>query len=191
MKQILLLAFTSSLAVSAETPSRAALLRKGEQERRTRITTLRNKMRKHQKALKSPSSRRLALLGGVVPLSIYERKIKEYGSLRGKYLPTLEMKPDSVGVFRDTRLQIGSAGRNTSYGWTGSRVTVRQVIDAENVLVDWGKTSLWVGRMSTENLVDGKKLRLPGIFRYAGTKQYQTVIGGTKTVYLIEKVGDE
>ena len=162
------------------------LLEIGEIERKKLIDDLKNDVGKSMNA---------PVISGIflgIPASIYEGKIKEYEEAKGKFYPTLAMKEDSIGVFRDSALKTAAAGRNTSFWWIGSRCTVVQIVNESNLLVSWeDKYSIWVSDYDTKNLVDGMSLKLSGIFRYAGTKQYGTAISGMKTVYLIKKVVDE
>ena len=73
----------------------------------------------------------------------------------------------------------------------GDRVTVRNIVDAKNMVVDWEGESVWGKGMSTANLVDGKVIHPDGIFKYVGTKQSTNTAGGNSTVYRIERVGDD
>lgn len=45
---------------------------------------------------------------------------------------------------------------------------------------------IWVEGVSTQDVRDGHAVELPGAFRARGTKTYDTVLGGTKTVHVIE-----
>lgn len=74
---------------------------------------------------------------------------------------------------------------------------VQQVIDERNMLVkvtqfshsrgrEVGDYLVWItGRFG--DLVDGQSVAFSGVFIVSGTKQYTTAIGGSKTVYMLER----
>jgi len=88
------------------------------------------------------------------------------------------------------------------------RVRVRQVVDKSSLLGEVtlsyqtyevvGRTALpeqkfrdelvWISGVSTETFVDGKLATLPQVFWVCGTKQYNTALGGTKTVLELRAV---
>lgn len=58
---------------------------------------------------------------------------------------------------------------------------VIQVVGPDAAILAFGKEWYWV-EMDTTGLVDGRQVTLPGYVERAGTKQYTTAIGATKTV---------
>lgn len=66
-------------------------------------------------------------------------------------------------------------------------VKIQQVIDADNMMVTSttvGRERLWL-TMPTAGLVDGKSLTLDKTMEVTGTRQYTTVAGGSKTVFVL------
>jgi hypothetical protein len=86
---------------------------------------------------------------------------------------------------------------DTEDGQRSWQFKVQQVVDERNMLVkvtqynhsrgaEVGDYLIWVvGRYS--DVVDGQSVTFPGVFIVSGTKQYTTAIGGSKTVYMLEK----
>jgi hypothetical protein len=62
--------------------------------------------------------------------------------------------------------------------------TVSQVLDADNALVSYGDKTFWL-KHSTKGMVDDEAYKF-GLCRVTGTTQYQTVLGGSNTVYVVE-----
>ena len=178
---------------------RKELLRQGETERKAKIKEW------------------TAYVGAHSLKENHQRKILEYQKMKGKFLPTLELASDSIGVFRDLdpaakhkaqkndglkangerpqgRAAIVSPFISIEglqdHVWAGKEASVLQVIDGENILVNWLGNSIWITKYSTAGLVDDKTLEPKGVFKYLGTKTYQTAIGGSRTVHLIEKIGE-
>jgi hypothetical protein len=50
------------------------------------------------------------------------------------------------------------------------------------MLVELDDRLLWISRGSTDGLSDGEELAIRDLVAVAGTQQYKTAIGGTKTV---------
>ncbi len=93
--------------------------------------------------------------------------------------------------------QIGYMGGDNAF-------KVEQIIDEKNMIVDFIVESptrgvpsgrilrtgyskiVWVSGIDTSNFVDGKSIRYTRPLEITGTKSYETVMGGTKTVFLLE-----
>ena len=97
----------------------------------------------------------------------------------GKTLPVLRIPLSSVNV--------GDIGFMTS-GDPNQPATVRvfQVIDGESILAKFGGRIFWLNT-PTHNLTDDDNLFLNDVLEVAGTESYNTVAGGTKTVYRLER----
>lgn len=139
----------------------------------------------------------------------FEKKIKavdvEIAKLYAKKRqenPTLKLVKGSVGELGYEYEDHSRVGRGTVESRTLSRasgpstinegnlVRVRQVVDESNVIVEAYRTSIWVSGRSTDGLVDddNARVQLPGVYRYLGTKQYDSADGGTTTIHHIEYV---
>lgn len=94
---------------------------------------------------------------------------------------------------------------NDQLAFTGTRLrtyqySVRQVIDENNALVEWKRsTHLFANRAPgsssvlvwltgpTDGLIDGSQLGIGGgIYKVTGTRQYETAAGSSKTVFVLE-----
>ena len=63
------------------------------------------------------------------------------------------------------------------------------VLDDSNMRVrDQFLGEYWVAGVATDEAVDGGYYLLDGLFEYAGTKQYTTVLGASRTVHVIRPV---
>lgn len=70
-------------------------------------------------------------------------------------------------------------------------IYVSQVIDGKNAIVELvneGKQAVWLSGFDTSEFVDGKMYggQAEAVW-IKGTKRYQTAIGGSKTVYILER----
>ncbi len=116
----------------------------------------------------------------------------------GKTLPVPQMARIEVGA-------MGTLARPASY----SQVTiVEQIADAQNMLASvvvqnirrsnsMGravgpsrevKRLVWFKGLDTTRLTTGQRLQLDGVFHVTGTRQYETLVGGTNTVCVVEPV---
>jgi hypothetical protein len=86
-------------------------------------------------------------------------------------------------------LEVGDVGR-VEY------CTVIQIVDDNNAIVEIGyypyvsfasleKDTVWL-KNSTRNMVDGRAYTDSGYYKITGTKRYETVVGGTKTMFVLE-----
>ena len=96
-----------------------------------------------------------------------------------------------------TRLAVGRFGRLYD-----SRVRIRQIVNAEEMLADiltrilppgdntWRTTKhlVWIKGLDISARVDKSVLTATGPFIVTGTKQYETVGGSTSTIFLLEPV---
>jgi len=93
-------------------------------------------------------------------------------------------------------MKVGDFGRLDSM----AEYEIAQIIDEGNMRlnvrnltfrqarVDYGDSyNVWV-KGNTKGLTDGTKIQIEDVFQVTGTKQYNTAIGGSKTVYVLEKV---
>lgn len=57
--------------------------------------------------------------------------------------------------------------------------------------IDFKKGPLLMFRgIDTANVTDGKAVKIDGVFRVAGTETYETALGGSNTVFVLERVQD-
>jgi len=61
-----------------------------------------------------------------------------------------------------------------------------QVIDGENVIIRLGSESAWLRNTSTLGMVDDRSIELTGYFEVVGTTRYETALGSSRTIPLIE-----
>ena len=106
-------------------------------------------------------------------------------------LPTSESEPATV--ISGQQAFTGTQSRFHQY-------SIRQVIDDRNALVEWKRsTTFFADRAptsstrlfwlvgSTDGLIDGSQLNIGGnVFRVTDTRKYDTAVGSTKTVYVLE-----
>lgn len=98
---------------------------------------------------------------------------------QGKTLPVLRIPLKSVNV--------GDIGFMTSGDPNQpSVVRVFQVIDGDSILAKHGERIFWLNT-PTGNLTDDDTLLLNDVLEVAGTQKYDTVAGGSKTVYRLER----
>lgn len=143
------------------------------------------------------------------PAKSYKKKVgdlkERLADLKNRkkpYAPALDMHKLATG-------QIGTIGGQ----WWNLRVV--QVLEEGAVLAEYeylarttkirgsgerGMTTIhtgaeqrtgplvWIEGLSTDNLVDGKKIQPPDLFEVRGTKQYQTAMGSSKTVFWLSAV---
>ncbi|QDT54600.1 hypothetical protein Pan44_26340 [Caulifigura coniformis] len=92
-----------------------------------------------------------------------------------------------VAEMNSKELGVGSLGGLSKAG-------VFQVIDKNNVLIDWldrdvpggQKETFWLRGVDTASMANGKEVELQGCFHIAETTTYRNVGGGTKTIFVIE-----
>jgi len=69
--------------------------------------------------------------------------------------------------------------------------TVLNIVDDKNMLIVLGsKNPIWLTDYPTANFADEDKVRISGPIIVEGTKEYETVVGGKKTVRVIRLVDD-
>lgn len=96
-----------------------------------------------------------------------------------------------------TKLSVGSIGR-LHYDAANSphfpSAEVLQIIDARNMLVQtrWSVGSswktMWLRDVPTTGIVTGNRVSFPKLIHVAETRTYDTVLGGTKTVFVVEPI---
>lgn len=73
-----------------------------------------------------------------------------------------------------------------SYGKLNGEFEVFQVLDEENMLVKYRDSTIWVSGIDTTNIVDEQQFKIEKEMRVTGTRQYNTLMGGTKKVFVVE-----
>lgn len=63
---------------------------------------------------------------------------------------------------------------------------VLQIVDGSNMRVKSAGIDFWISGVSTAGMVDGRDYELRTRLKVSGTKQYKTVTGGSRTVFLLE-----
>lgn len=78
----------------------------------------------------------------------------------------------------------------TAVGTIPISFKVLQILTDKEMICDVGEDTAWVTGISTLGLTDGDRIRTDDdyIMFVSGTKKYDTVIGGSRTVYVIEPV---
>lgn len=104
-------------------------------------------------------------------------KIKQM-RLLGYYLPEVSIGDLQVGMFCTL---VGDA----RFGGTAHAYEVFQIIDESNFLIKARDVIVWVSGVKTSGFVDGRGAPLPYIMKVTKTRQYETAIGGSKTVFEI------
>lgn len=89
-----------------------------------------------------------------------------------------DMEPDS--------LKVGMLGRlgneRGPYAFE-----IQTVVDKSNAIVKTGNSYLWL-EIPTTGMVDGKRFTFNGLMEVTGTRTYKTVIGGSKTIFVLRIV---
>ena len=70
---------------------------------------------------------------------------------------------------------------------TVSEIRVRQVVDDDEMLADYLGQPVWIRGLTTKGVVDGSVVPVLDTMRVSGTKRYGTVVGSTKTVFIVER----
>lgn len=78
----------------------------------------------------------------------------------------------------------------TEVGTVPLKFKVLQIVNDKEMICDVGKDTAWVVGIKTFGLTDGDVIRTDDdyVMFVSGTKKYDTVIGGSRTVYVIEPV---
>lgn len=82
------------------------------------------------------------------------------------------------------KMNVGDIGIVTDNGRRELLVKIQQVVDADNVIVSYGQEWLWL-KIPTAGFVDGRTLTLDKTMEVTGTRRYSTVVGGSKTVFVL------
>lgn len=101
-----------------------------------------------------------------------ERSNQEIAAIKkakGSFVPSIKLEPVSFGEFK-------------------TPVEITQVVDADNCIAKLGEATFWIEGMPTAGIVDGGSYRLGHVFSYAGTKQYRTVLGATRTIHRVRRM---
>jgi len=86
-------------------------------------------------------------------------------------------------IFSLGSMAVGDAGLIGVYN-----VRIRQIIDENQMLVQWSSDPPFLVKVPTKGLVDDRTFPLYGFFVVSGTRKYETVVGGTNTVFVLEQV---
>jgi hypothetical protein len=86
-------------------------------------------------------------------------------------------------------IQVGSFGKlgESQFDPTPPLFRLTQVIDNNNAIMSLGSLTLWV-EMTTAGLVDGTRIELIDFVHCTGTRRYETVVGGTRTVFVLKMI---
>ena len=169
----------------AETPKRGAkpvdpladLKALGEKERLSRIEKL-------EGTIKPSNKNTLA--------THFREVLAQLKSQKNKYVPSVEAKEGSVG-----RIRWKTEGyyKPNDFGpWelcipVDGRVHIFQIVNESAMIVKgFDGDYLWITGHSTKDLIDDKDIDLNGLFKYGGTKTYETATG-SKTVYVFDEIG--
>ena len=81
---------------------------------------------------------------------------------------------------------VGKIG--LAHGWR-----VQQVVDEQSLMagIEGTAVTVWFEGIDTSTVVDGRTVDLAGAWLVTGTRQYETVAGGLRTVYVAEPIDFE
>jgi hypothetical protein len=121
-------------------------------------------------------------------LEVVRRRIEDMKAELARLHEELNEEDFLIVAKLDCReLKVGQLGIICYDGKNPIQGKVIQVVDSENVIVEWSSRPHWV-RMPTTGLFDGQDLVMGDPVYIKGTKQYTTVLGGTKTVLEVHAV---
>jgi hypothetical protein len=152
-----------------------AIMEEGEDQRQDRLKWLRSEITSAGLVLQHVRQHdlpRAEKIEDVKEIESYIGNIKkeiiaiEY---RYTYLPKLILKLDKGGRIY-------------------SEITIRQVFDEHNMLIDIGHSTVWVSGMLTAGMTTNGSATIDTVMRVSGTKTYASLDGGSNTVFLIEPV---
>jgi len=158
------------------------VLKQGEKERSAWVADLLSDMRK----MNTRKGKGVRNESGVVV-----RKLK---GMCGSFFPSLTLNKGSIGVIRKPRIipnELGYATNNLELD-RSKPMKIFQIVDKKNALVKWAENSMgdmtlvWLKGFSTDGLTDDKTVTIKQPVQVTGTKQYNTTMGGSKTVMVIE-----
>ena len=96
------------------------------------------------------------------------------------HMPWLELGSDHAPM------KIGDIGKPYISGHDTARLEVVQVVDESNIIVKNAVEWFWIKNVDSSNFRDDQELFIKNTMKYTGNKQYQTVLGATKTVQQLE-----
>jgi hypothetical protein len=99
--------------------------------------------------------------------------------------PDRVAEPSGPPQLAPHNLEVGKAGV------CNYQIRIVQVIDAENMLARFGNRTVWIKGYSTKDVTEGEDRQFGGVMKVSGTKQYETALGVSKTVLLIEPETDQ
>jgi hypothetical protein len=83
------------------------------------------------------------------------------------------------------KLELGSMGR------LEQAIRVLQVIGKDTALVEYGSATIMLKNINTTGMVDGQRIKATDVFLVADTTSYNTVVGATKTVFVLVPVTED
>jgi len=139
-------------------------------------------------------------------VEILEKQVKQLTGriekLETEINPGLELKKEG----KSSRIFFPLSVGQIVYFDVDDKINVVQVVDSNNMIVELlirevrkypnytvlepVKQMAWIQNYKTTNIVDEKKIIPPPnlLFKIIGTKTYETAIGGTQTVFLLEPI---
>lgn len=109
------------------------------------------------------------------------RRVLSRVSILDFEVPRTRLQPgDSPDDIRPDQLRVGLAGKLPFY------VKIVQIVDESNARISYGPEQAWLKGFSTKNMVDDKFIKIDDWVEIRETKQYKTILGGSKTVFVIE-----
>lgn len=160
-------------------PAVAAYLKLSESQRPQQLAQMKDLLRQRSK-----SNRRLT----AAEKQVKAVEVKAIKAAISRLENTAEFcRPTMApGILRD-----GYCGRIQLLEFIGGEQTtaiarIKQIVDETNLIVEAGAHDYWIQGMSTKGLADGNRFRLAGAWHVNGSKTYETVLGGSKTVLVLE-----
>jgi len=128
-----------------------------------------------------------------------DRLTRKVAAMEEQLNPSLKVKKEGKAHRVKSPLEVGQI----VYFDNNIELEITQIIDQANMITDIiidkmcvdylgrsleKRVSVWVKGFDTTGLVDGKRLKIDNnvLFKVAGTKTYDTAIGGTNTVFVLE-----
>lgn len=171
-------------------PDQRDILIEGEKQRKLEIVLLKRQIEHYQKP-PNPHVRNQQQLRANRERKIrsYRDEIKKLETGGGIFFPRIELDKVALGQIGILKYPENVISTDKSK----VNIDVLQIIDADNMLVNvFGKT-FWMRGVSTKGLVSESKFAVPFpcVFRVRDTETYATALGGSNTVFLLEKVDIE
>lgn len=172
-----------------------------DQQRKNRLREVRKELRELQGKEDGPQT---YSIDGTV-FGSFETKEEATKRLRnemraikaGDWLPKIDPdKIGSIGAISDAwrashgmRMERIRGNRLQGTQRTGE-VEVTQVVNDQAAIVEVFGTTAWVEGIDTSGMVDDRKTTLRGLYEVTGTERYETVGGGSRTIFKIEPLDE-